>query len=364
MRKIRTYDFFEICRANNIGQPSSYAGRNGIRLSSYEALIFSEITGSSYIDAGRHGFTYKGLSKLFHSALRKDFVTGLYDKGKPYFTPRNLKQKYPWIMGEDKIIVPVEFKDEEEFQEICDEMRNCEIEDSNVLAYRIEAAKKGSGQESLLEYVVGNSMRHMGYVVESQAPLSHSLGTPDLIAIKSSSLESHLSSLSLPSQGQFMIEFAMLADKKGRAEVDKNTESSDTGFDSIVFEAKVEKVDVTERLEKYMLSGFFTSSAQIKTDYEIDSSQSIFSFGFTEDWNLKSDFLGIKNGQVQNLVQKEYDQWLIKEIDLYLLTNFPLQIINEFSKGAFLDDPIEWLSSDAVYDCLQELFRESNNVPI
>lgn len=357
MRKILTYDFFEICRANKIGQPGSYAGLDGIRLSSYEALIFSEVTGAIYVDSGIHGFSYKGLSKIFHSALRNDFVTGLYDKGQPYFTPLNLKQRYPWLMGKDKIVIPVAFEDEEHFQEICHEIRNFDTEDSNVLAYRIEASKRGSGQENLLEYVVGNFMRRMGYVVESQAPLSHSLGTPDLIAIKSSALESHLNSLNLPYQGQFMIEFAMLADRQVRVEIADNFHAIDSDFDSIVFEAKVEKIDVTERLGKYLRSGFFNSSAQIKTDYEVDKMQNMFSFGFTEDWYLKSDFLQHRKTQVQNMALKEYDQWLIKQIDLYLLANFPSHIINEVSKGKFLHDPIKWLTSDAVYECLQALFE-------
>lgn len=363
MKKIKTCAFFEIFKSNSLGEVIQFEDISTIKFSASQALVFSEIVGASYIGYGNIPFSYHGLNKIFQSALRGEMVTGLFDRGIEYWTPRGLEAKYPGILEGSKYVIPLEFESEQEFQKKVAWLRASLKSISDVMVFRIDNSKKGGGLENLLEYVFGLIFRANGFIVESQAPLSHQKGTPDLIAIKSSQIAFLLRKLEVPKIFGFTSEFSML-ESSFNSETQSQTPSSNViEFDDVNFvcEAKVDNIEVESRLKKYLSTGFFDYACQLKPDFEDKLHKDFYSFGFLNDWKISHNFNVQMDPQHTVTSKAEYLNWYQEVIALYLITNFSSLKINEYTRGEYLKNPIKWLLSEEKYGFLEENIGELKN---
>lgn len=363
MRKINISDFFEIFNKAGIGEKCEIKGVNYLKLDAHEAFILSEICGGIYLGASsdKGTFSYKGLGKIFHSVGRTDFVVGLYDKGLPYFTPYKISQKYKWISTGYFYVLPIAVEKEEDFSLLLDSLKQ-ELEGSEkIMVLRIETFKKGHGLENLLEYVFGKDFVDEGYLVESQSPLSHSLGSPDLVSIKSRAIKEFLEDLEIEWKGRFIIEFAMLRSFDIESKSINGLTAKSLSEDlALVCEAKVDNVDTVKRLRKYLSSGYFDYGVQIKTDYYEISDPSLLSLGFDHQWRIKKQ--KCRDGMIASKSgQEAYFSWYKLVIKLFLFSNFSEAEIESYSAKKYLNDPRNWLlekNSDLV---LKQMLKELKN---
>ena len=137
MRNISKEDFFKIL-ANNVSfHEIELQGNRAFEISSYEAFLFSTITGAQYLDNLIFPFTPKGLMKIFHSHTNDRFVTGLWSDVLPHYTPRKLVADRPFLARDFKILIPVEFRDENDFAHEIAKLFKYQTYPGQILVHRI-----------------------------------------------------------------------------------------------------------------------------------------------------------------------------------------------------------------------------------
>lgn len=363
MRKISTRDFFDIFERNNIAKSQELSGFNCLKVSARQAFVISEVCGGMYLGTSqnRNCFSYRGLGKVFHTVGRNDFVVGLFDKGVPYLTPYLFSQKYEWLVDEDFYILPIAINTEEEFEVEISRLKKKLPNPERVMVFRVETSKRGHGLENLLEYVFAQSFISFGFLVESQAPLSHSLGTPDLVVLNSNILKDYLGDLGIDWRGGFLIELAMLrAFQKNSKNAIAKEERNVSEDMAMVCEAKVENVDTTNRLRKYLSSGYFNYGVQLKTDYYDIRDKGFLSFGFDNHWRIKSDgWSNIKKSLSTS--QIEYFHWYKTVLRLNLFANFTHSEIDTYSMQEYSKNPKAWLLSPDSDKVLSQMLKELKN---
>jgi hypothetical protein len=316
MRSISKEDFFDILEGNTSFKQIELQGVRAFEISSYEAFLFSTITGAQYLDNLIFPFTPKGLMKIFHSHTNSRFVTGLWSGVLPHFTPKKLVADRPFLAQDFKILVPVELKDESDFAIEAAKYFEYQTYPGQILIHRIESSKDGSGQESLLEYLSCEFYRKRGFLVDSQIPLPQQFGSPDWMAISPLAFGLDIDLF----QSRYIFELGM---KSIDWEIcPLRSESIQTSnLDLIVGEAKVAPVDPTKQIAKYLSSGIFNRSVLSITDFApkyLESSDQLY---LDQSWHLK--FMA-KNSQFENVIEKanEFIDFLILVSKFYLLSNY------------------------------------------
>ena len=94
-------------------------------------------------------------------------------------TPYIIGQAKPEIFNGDKYIVPFELNSDKELTDRLEKIYEKIQNPMNYLIQRIEISKKGNGMEPLFEYLASEYFKRKGYIVETQIPLAHSIGSPD-----------------------------------------------------------------------------------------------------------------------------------------------------------------------------------------
>jgi hypothetical protein len=316
MRNISKEDFFEILSCNSSFSEIELQGNRAFEISSYEAFLFSTITGAQYLDNLIFPFTPKGLMKVFHSHRNDRFVTGLWSGVLPHYTPRKLVADRPFLAQGSKILVPVEFRDENDFANGVSKLFKYQTYPGQILVHRIESSKEGCGQESLLEYLSCEYYRKNGFLVDSQIPLPQQFGSPDWMAISPMALGMEIDLFN----SRYIFELGMKSIDWGTYPVQSST-TLGPNFDLIVGEAKVASVDPTKQITKYLSSGIFNRSVLSITDFApkyLELSDQLY---FDESWRLKSEsaFLPFKNDHDKS---KEFTDFLILVSKFYLLSNY------------------------------------------
>jgi hypothetical protein len=218
-----------------------------VEMTPKDAFIFSAVTGAGYLDNPLYPFTPKGLLKLFYNAFDYKFVTGIFENVSLKNTPFSLSKAKPFLFGsQQKYVLPVAFLSEIELQKTLEEYCGLVKVPEDYLILRIEASKKGNGMEPFMEYLVAEYFRIRGYIVETQIPLAHSLGSPDFAGYGLVETLNSLKGFDVLPQGFHIIELSML--RLGHANKNIDSEQQNT---FIVGEAKTGTKYMSKQLNKY-----------------------------------------------------------------------------------------------------------------
>jgi hypothetical protein len=325
-------NFFEIFRQNfNFEIVETCIGKT-IKMDSYNAFLYCNITGAGYFDNPVFPFTPKGMMKLFYNAFDYKFVTGIFENTALNNTPYKLSLIKPYLFEGDKFIIPVEFISEIELQKELKQYRNelilQNIPTTDFIIQRIEKSKKGNGMEPFMEYLTCETFKNHGFVVENQIPLAHSIGSPDFGGYKTKEYIDFVSKYNCLPLGFHIIELAMLRLFKDRK---YNMNAIDLTNDAIVGEAKTSTKMMTGQLLKYLNTSLFSAGYEI---YPFKSYPNEEFFGLvTLDENLKIKLInpGKRYTEYANMLNKEeYYSWLNNYFKYYLIANLTNDELNEF----------------------------------
>ena len=292
----------------------------GVRMTSRDAFIFCNVTGSGYLNSLVFPFTPKGLMKLFYNAFDYKFVTGIFDKTSLRYTPLYLSIAYPFLFdSEYKTVVPVEFDSEIELQTFLKSKKKMLEKQSDYIVMRIEKSKQGNGLESFMEYLAGEYFKRNGFIVENQIPLAHSIGSPDFGGYELPGISAAIKEF-LPN-GFHIIELSMLRLFKDKPEYDSKRNYPNQ---LIVGEAKTSTTQMDTQLKKYLNTGLFDWGFEIHPFKQeaTDNDRGMF----TLDGDMKIKFIPpakpykIPAG-IKVLPKKIYHQWLENYMKFYLIAN-------------------------------------------
>ncbi len=320
-------DFFNIFKANFDFKIVETEMGLAVKMPAKEAFIYSSITGAGYFENPIYPFTPKGLMKLFYNAFTYKFVSGIFDNGVLKNTPYILSKAKKYLFEGDKYVVPIEFESEEKLinllKEKFDHIKNPE----NYIIQRIETSKQGNGMEPFMEYLAGESFRHLGFIVENQIPLAHAVGSPDFAGYGLSDLIIKISDYGyLSSAGFHMIELALIRNFK---QGPKN-ESHHVTHDFIVGEAKTGSLIMTKQLEKYLNTGLFDQGFEIHPAKAKPSKDYFGLISLDSDFKIKITLPVTKHTAENPLSREEYAIWLGNYIKFYLISNFTNDELKQF----------------------------------
>jgi hypothetical protein len=324
MRNICKQNFFEVLRFKISFTEDEIQGFRALRISSYEAFIFSTITGAQYLDDLVLPFTPKGLMKVFHSHLNDRLVTGLWSGLEPHYSPRMLAMGRPFLNNGEKYLVPIEFHGEAEFREKAEELFKKQDYPGQILVHRIEASKEGNGQESLLEYISCEYFRSRGFLVDSQIPMAQEFGSPDWMAVSPSRLTDQIEIF----KGRYLFELGMSAIDWDSENI-SITPEDELSNNILVGEAKVSSGDHVKQITKYLRSGIFNRAVLSVTDRQDKYLDLFDQFYLDESWKMKFVAASSSSGEFDPYKSEEFSNFLTTVAKFYLLSNFSNSQISE-----------------------------------
>lgn len=325
--EIYSKDFINIFKANFKFEIVETAMGTAVKMPAKEAFIYSSITGAGYFENPIYPFTPKGLLKLFYNAFNYKFVSGIFDNGVLKNTPYILSQAKDYLFNEDKYIVPIEFDSEKDLVKYLKEKF---IEIKNPRQYiiqRIETSKQGNGMEPLMEYLAAEYFKNVGFIVENQVPLAHSLGSPDFAGYGLiNTIQKINKSGYLSGRGFHIIELALIRNFK---DFHKDTVIKKDS-ELLVGEAKTSTPQMSKQLKKYLETGLFDKGFEIHPS-KYNPAESYFGL-VTLDKDFKITISTPQNRYISKspLSKMDYIQWLENYIKFYLISNFTNDELKEF----------------------------------
>jgi len=290
---------------------------NAVEMTAREAFIFSAVTGAGYLDNPLYPFTPKGLLKLFYNAFDYKFVTGIFENVSLKNTPFLLSKAKPFLFNsQQKYVLPVSFQSEIELQKKLKAYHGLVKVPEDYLILRIEASKTGNGMEPFMEYLAAEYFRKVGYVVETQIPLAHSLGSPDFAGYGLAETLNSLKEFDLLSKGFHIIELAMLRLGRTTEIIDSSQQNT-----FIVGEAKTGTRYMSKQLNKYLDTGLFDMGFEIHPA-KFEPSAKWYGL-FTLDANLSIKFIPPKDNYPIKAVysREDYYRWLNNYMKFYVIAN-------------------------------------------
>jgi hypothetical protein len=299
---------------------------NAVEMTAREAFIFSAVTGAGYLDNPLYPFTPKGILKLFYNAFGYKFVTGIFENVSLKNTPFLLSKAKPFLFNsQQKYVLPVSFQSEIELQKKLEAYHNSVKVPEDYLILRIEASKTGNGMEPFMEYLVAEYFRRTGYIVETQIPLAHSLGSPDFAGYGLTETLNSLKEFNFLHGGFHIIELAML-----RLGLEVRSIDSDQQSTYIVGEAKTGTKYMSKQLNKYLDTGLFDMGFEIHPA-KTEPSEKWHGL-FTLDSHLKVKFIpsAEKYSCKATCSREDYSQWLNDYMKFYAIANMTNDELNHF----------------------------------
>lgn len=327
---------------------------DGIEMPPKSAFIYSSITGAGYLDNPVYPFTPKGLLKLFYNVNDYKMVTGIFDNSILKNTPYIMSQAKIYLFASNKIIVPVEFSKENELTELLKSEFDNLKEPEKYVIQRIEINKKGNGMEPFMEYITAEYFKNKGYIVETQIPLAHSIGSPDFGGYGLKNIIDLISDNTSLNSGFHIIELALL-----RLFKEKNLINNMVSDNIIVGEAKTGTKIMEKQIQKYVNTGFFDYAIEIHPS-KIQSTKGGFGL-LTLDKNNTIKFYPPTLKYSVNANQKKYVNWLENYMKYYLIANFNndefFNFISKFTdfKISTQDEIINIINSIKIDNILQEV---------
>lgn len=294
-----------------------------IKMDCHNAFIYSTVTGASYFDNPIYPYTPKGLLKVFYNAFDYKFVTGIFENTSLKNTPYLISQAKPFLFQNDKYIIPIQFSSEKELRNILyshyNTLNEAQLSTTDFIIQRIEARKVGNGMEPFMEYLSAEYFKNFGYIVETQIPLAHDIGSPDFGGYRISSVSPNTNTTNPICKGFHIIELALIRLYKQSKAL--NIENS-LLKSAIVGEAKTATKDMTSQLEKYLNTGLFNKGFEIHPRKEV-AGKNYFGL-LTLDDNLKVKVIQPTEQYVSmkdKLNSDDYLTWLNNYIKYYLIAN-------------------------------------------
>lgn len=320
-------DYFKIFKANfNYEIVDTNLGE-AIKMPARDAFIYSSITGAGYLENPIYPFTPKGLLKLFYNAFNYKFVSGIFDNGVLKNTPYILSQAKSYLFDGDKYIVPVEFDSERGLSSFLEEKFSKIENPEQYIIQRIETSKQGNGMEPLMEYLAAEYFKNLGFIVENQVPLAHSLGSPDFAGygLVNTIQKIHKSGF-LSGRGFHVIELALMRNFK-----DFNGDTFEVkDSELLVGEAKTGTSQMSKQLEKYLETSLFDKGFEIHPSKTSPSENYFGLVTFNKDFKIT--IIPPRDSYVSKnpLSKEDYIQWLENYIKFYLIANFTNDELKEF----------------------------------
>lgn len=351
---ISSKEFIQIMSINFGFEIVSTEFGDAIKMNPKDAFIYSNTTGSGYLDNGYYPYTPKGLTKLFYNAFDYNFVTGIFDNLDLRNTPHYLVQQRQYIGKDIKLVLPVEYSSEEEFRNIVSKIFEANNQPQNILIQRIDLSKKGFGMEPFMEYLTCKTFESMGYIVENQIPLTHSTGSPDFGGYSAYEL---MSSLKAYGGGLNIIELSMIRD------FDLSKTMHEPIFDQIIVgEAKTSTKTVLKQVDKYINTHLFDKAyvinpletEKIRDDLGLVTIDSNFRIILQEGMSLLKD----------QSKQDNYKNWLINYIKYYLIANLTNDEFSDWYKSEMgsaissktdISNFINALTTEEIFSKLKEI---------
>ena len=247
----------KIFSKNNLGKIVESNFGKVIEVDSYNAFILSCLTETGYVINKNYNLNFYGLLKIFNSAYDYSLIAGIYNnQGRIEFkyNPNNIIKKYPFILDSPKkFILPVEFSTEEDYRHILKKISESEKNHYDYLILKIDLSKRGFGLENLIEYFCSEFFKSKKFLIETQVPISHGSGVPDICIYSNPFLGTGIN----------MVELSMLKIFNRKI----NLKLGEYNFKSIVGEAKsLSSIDVSKRLKKYLDTKLFDKSLTLYPD--------------------------------------------------------------------------------------------------
>lgn len=307
-----------------------------IKMDWYEAFLFSNVTGSGYLDNAILPYSPKGMIKIFYNAFEFNFVTGLFDNTTLKNSPFNLSKSKPYLFTGDKYILIEEFNKEIDLQErlesYIEKLNGTELQSTDFIIQRVETSKNGNGMESFLEYLACEFFKTQGYIVENQIPLARNVGSPDFAGYKIKTLIDFVQKHCLFENGFHIVELALLR-LKNNNNIDENKSTCESK--AIVGEAKTSTEIMSAQLEKYLNTGLYSEGIElhankkqpdknyfslltINNNYEIEYKTAIEEYNPTEIKMNKNDYydwleIYTKFYLISNLTNDELEDFFMKK---------------------------------------------------
>ena len=336
---------------NNLGKACDTDFGKAIIIDSYKAFLLSCITDTGYIINEEHPRNFFSQLKIFNSVNEYNLIAGLYNnQNKLEFknTPNVLCKKYDFINNtEKKYILPTEFDNEKEFQEKVKKLfKNCK-DPTNYLFLRIDKSKKCFCLVNLLVFFAIEYFIKKNYITETQIPISHSGGVPD-IGIYNNFISN---------KGFNVIELSMLKAFPNKLKIYKKNSIK---FYSSAGEAKaLSSYDITKRLAKYLSSNLFDNLFGIYPDKKkLDKFKKlgISLFFIDEDWSFRF-FEGNYYKQFIPQKKSEYKRWFNNYLKFYLLSSYENKNIENFlDKKKLKKKDIKGFIGAVIETTLEELY--------
>lgn len=321
-------DFFKVFEKNfNYKIVDTKLGK-AIVMPPKDAFIYSCVTGAGYLENPVYPFTPKGLVKLFYNAFDYKFVTGIFDNTTLKNTPYIFSKAKKYLFEGDKYVVPIEFDSEVELNDYLQEKFNLLEKPEDYLIQRIEKSKNGNGMEPFMEFLTADFFKKRGYIVETQIPLAHSIGSPDFGGYGLAKSIKLIQDYNLLPSGFHIIELAML-----RLFKVANSEKSLAENKLIVGEAKTGNSQAVKQLEKYLDTNLFDYGFEIFPYKKEPSKDYLGLVTIDDDYSVKTMFPKNAYEAKKPLPKEDYLKWLDNYIKFYLIANLTDDELTEFYKN-------------------------------
>jgi len=304
-----------------------------IKMSAYDAFLYSNVTGAGYLDNSLMPFSPKGLMKVFYNAFDYNFVTGLFDGSFLKNTPRNLHRLKPFLFDGDKYLLFEEFEKEQDLQNrLSGIIKTCIDEGADSRQYvvhRVETSKNGNGMESFMEYIACEYFKKYGLIVENQIPLTADVGSPDFGAYSLASLDETNPFIECFNTGFHIIELAMLFLNRHSPNDAKNYLNG-----NIVGEAKTSTFTMRKQLDKYLKTGLFKMGFELHPFKKNPSDEGFGLLSFADNY-ISLSLPKKKTFHLKIYSLREYEKWLNNYCKYYLIANLTNDELSEYMLREF-----------------------------
>lgn len=332
--EISSHDFIEIFKQNFDYPIEDTLLGQCVKMDAYNAFVYSSVTGSCYFDNPYYPFTPKGLFKIFYNAFDYNFVTGMFDHSTLKNTPFYMNQSKNYMFEGYKYILPIEFEKESELQEFLikseEFLKGKGIKSTDFILQRIERRKKGNGMEPLMEYIAAEVFKKLGFIVETQIPLTYNTGSPDFGGYSLAIFNELPRELNYFKSGFHLIELSLIRMYKNKFSKSPyliNEENS-----AIVGEAKTSTKQMANQLTKYLNTNLYKEGYELHPA-KMKSGNERFGL-LTFDKNLCIELQlpqEIYRSAVQTFEYSESDyfNWLKNYMKYYLVANLTNDELNQ-----------------------------------
>lgn len=345
---------FEIFKKNFSFQIVDTIVGKAIKMDALSAFYFCNVTGAGYLDDPMYQFSPKGVMKILRQAFQYNIVTGIFDREKLYYSPTEMLSLKDYLFKGDKYILLKECLSEQEFSDSIKhdfiKLEASNFNSTDFIIFRIEAWKNGNGMECFLEYLACEYFKKEGYIVESQIPITHSVGSPDFGGYK----------LRNKNKGFHIIELAML-----RITYDFEILNNLNIEHITVGEAKTSTTQMAGQLEKYLNTGLFKAGYEMHPNKQAPTKSCFGMLNINDDYSVRvippSEEYSEYGDDILNL--DDYIIWFENNLKFYIIANLNNEelkafIENQKPKGKYNQQKIAEVVTKTNIDTIVNYIKE------